>query len=110
MTDKNLAVWFWRNSQMEYETFEQEVDAARFAVCLNEYDNGSPVGVQFSDGRAFQVEHWKAFEDAQNEFDFSRAGRNELASNIRYREIVDPFNHRPVAVEENEPEWLGRKK
>lgn len=104
--NQGCALWFWRYFVMEFETFDYEIDAARYAASMAENEDGTPVGLQYSDGRKVKVEDWQAFKDAEKVF-------KEVAS-VRAaqpprptRLILNPFDLAPVRVDAGEPQWLG---
>jgi hypothetical protein len=95
---------------MEYELFRREVDAAKYAVCMVENDQGTPVGIQFSDGKTISLGDWLAYGAAAAEFMMAR--QSMLANPPKKREsrvIRDPFNDQLVKIDSEEPEWIGKK-
>lgn len=112
MTEKKwnqgCAVWFWRNFIMEYEIFDHEIDAARYAVALLENEEGAPVGLQYSDGRTVKVENWRAYEEAEKVYNAARNSRPPMAPPST-RIILNPFDGSPKRVDAGQPKWLGKE-
>lgn len=103
------ALWFWYNGGMEYELFQREVDAAKYAVCMVENEGGTPVGVQFSDGSTLRVEDWLAYKAAENEFMMARQSMLANPQKRESRVIRDPFNNQLVKIDSEKPQWIGKK-
>jgi hypothetical protein len=103
--EPTCALWYWRSHAMDYELFAAEEEAARYAIYLDEYDGGSPVGVQFADGRTVLVEEWPAIDQARNAV---RESGERPATPPAMRTIRDPFSSTDVQIEASEPDWLGR--
>lgn len=103
------ALWFWHNCGMEYELFQREVDAAKYAACMVQNEGGAPVGVQFSDGSTIRLDDWLAYEAAENEFMMARQSMLANPQKRESRVIRDPFNNQLVKIDSEEPQWIGKK-
>lgn len=106
--NQGCALWYWRHGAMDYEIYDSEEQAAKEAVGMEEYDHGSPVGLQFSDGRTVLAEDWQALKDAQKKFNESVRCR-QAAPTRATRLILNPFDGAPKRVDDSEPQWLGKK-
>lgn len=106
---QECALWYWRYQVVYYEICGSEADAARFAVATEEHGDGVPIGVQFPDGRTVRVNDWPAYDEAQRTFWAVDDASAEAARAERpTRQITDPFKGQQLAVDADEPSWLGK--
>lgn len=107
--DKPVALWYSRFMSADYEIYDDEAKAAKEAVSLEWYDQGSPMGIQFPDGRTIKVEDWDAYKEAYADFlARQNAKQNEPVRERETRRIVDPFEGLLVHIDSDEPVWLGK--
>lgn len=104
--NQGCALWFWRYMNIEYEIFDHEIEAAKFASTMEDNDFGSPVGLQYSDGRTVKVEDWQAFKDAQKTYELARKTMSPIPPRPT-RLILNPFDGAPKRIDAEEPKWLG---
>lgn len=115
MSDKKwnqgCALWYWHQGQMDYELWDSEEEAAKQAVFMVEYETGTPVGLQYSDGRTVLVEDWQALKAAQAKYDeeWQKRWSKPESEKRPTRVILNPFNGGPIRIDAEEPQWLGRK-
>lgn len=105
-----VAVWLMHYGAPDYELHETEQGAASYAASVEGQGAGSVLGAQFSDGRLVPVKHWKAYHaEGRRRREAEERQRAEYAARppTPTREIRDPFEHRPLQVEADEPAWLG---
>lgn len=103
------AVWYVAWHWPEYELFEDEQSAARFAANLEDNESGSVVGAQFSDGRLIEREEWAAYkaEDERRMQEWrERAAQAAVAQPALKRKIRPPFGLEEIEVGLGEPDWL----
>jgi hypothetical protein len=106
------ALWYYYNHTVTYEICTDEADAAEHAVYLQEYGEGMPIGVQFPDGRLAKMNTWPVYLKTYRAYQaVLNAERAELAAQpkVETRQILDPFDGKPVKVAVDEPAWLGRQ-
>jgi hypothetical protein len=102
------AVWYLDDhGYLNYDLFESEDSAANCAV---EYDgDGTVLGIQWSDGTAIPRGQWQAFTDAKHrERERWEQERNNQRPRVT-RLVSDPFKGSVIAIEVDEPEWLGER-
>ena len=111
MTEGQVALWYVRLIKPEYEFFDTEEAAAQQAVFMMEYEFGSPMGVQFSDGRRIKLEQWEAYQTARLRFEETIIGYRRsrvIRPKKTTRTIHDPFHGLTLHVDVDAPEWLGK--
>ena len=110
MTEKTVALWYDRYGQRCYSLYRTEDEAVRGAIGLEDWEEGWPVGIQFSDGRTLAREGWPAYWEARGRENqrAQDAVRQLLRQEPRpTRKILDPFDDQTVVVDADEPAWLG---
>lgn len=110
MTDEyTCAVWYMRYFNAYYELCDTEEEAARYAVFLRDDGGGSVMGVQFADGRTIPRSEWALMDEVEEQMHAEEAAQAAQQPPARpVRTVRDPFQGEPVAVEVDEPAWLGR--
>lgn len=111
MSEDTCAVWYWRHHSLDYDLYEDEQAAARFAASLEEWENGFVAGVQFSDGRLIKRDGWSAMREEERRRDQESDARMEAYKAVPptpKRKINPPFTDDPyMEIDAEEPEWLG---
>lgn len=106
---QECALWYWQHGAMAYALHDSEAEAAAAAAAMEEYEHGAPVGIQFPDGRLVRAAGWPAYREAQRAILAAARARHEAQPRPRpTRQVIDPFNGKPVSVDVDEPSWLGR--
>jgi len=102
-----VALWYMRSHSPGYELCVDEREAAGCAWAMQDSGSAAPLGVQFSDGRLIDADHWPLLDQVTREYhaaDEHRASEPEPPQ----RNICDPFGGRDLTVAESEPAWLGK--
>lgn len=105
-----VAVWLMRYGSPDYELHESEEDAASYAASVTDQGAGAVLGAQFADGRLIPVKHWKAYHTEgrrRREAEGRQRAEYAVQPPRPTRGIRDPFEHRQLEVEADEPAWLG---
>jgi hypothetical protein len=108
MTD--VALWYLRFHQPDYELYESEAKAADFAAWQDYQGECTILGVQFPDGRTLARKDWPEFGRAvqrQREKRQAETALDKMEPPPAMREARDPFEDRPLQIEVSEPSWLG---
>lgn len=103
------AVWYLDDhSQINYELFGAEKEAARVAVY---YDgDGTVLGLQLADGSTIPRNQWRMFADAKRRWlQAAQDRRDNPPPPTPTRPSQDPFEGCRIDIELSEPEWLGRQ-
>jgi len=105
-----VALWYWRHHAISFEIYDSERDAAGAAVYMEDYEQGSPIGIQFPDGRTVHLDDWPAYhEEEERRRAQEKADSAKRAATPRpTRKVLDPFEGRAVTVDDDEPVWLGK--
>jgi hypothetical protein len=113
-TMTECALWYWRHYAPSFDLCDDEQEAARRALHLEDDGQGAPVGVQFRDGRTVALADWPAYRAARDRRDAEHEERAKEAvaalKGRRTRQVVDPFEGTPLTIDADEPEWLGMPK
>jgi hypothetical protein len=118
MTKPTCAVWYIGDDEKKsatYELFDDEASAVKFAMEIEYEGYGSVSGIQFDDGRIFELADWKAYQEAAEERDESvREALREREYGPRTStycpltgQLVEAKRPQPGEDPEELPSWLG---
>lgn len=106
----DVALWYLRYGQPDYDLCDTEEEAARYGAYMAEDGGGSVLGAQFPDGRVIARDDWAAYALAvrqQEEEWRQQAAERRAAPPPVMRDARDPFEGKPLQIEVSEPAWLG---
>lgn len=110
-TMTECALWYWRHHAPSFDLCDDEQEAVRRALYLEDDGEGVPIGVQFRDGRTVEMADWAVYRAARDRRDADNQKRvKEMAAALKARptrQIVHPFDGKPLTIDADEPEWVG---
>ena len=106
-----VALWYWRYRQIDYELFDSEDEAATAAFYMEDDGRASVAGVQFADGRIIEQKKWTALNEATRQILAA-----ERADHIKRqaepprptRKVRAPFADRIIEIDVDSPPWIGQ--
>lgn len=119
MSEKTVALWYWRHYSLHYSLYDDEQKAAYSALYLEDSGEGLVEGIQFSDGRTLSrptpwkssLDWWPAYKaeyDRQRIHEEQTDAKRHAEPPRPTRVICAPFGLSELLnVDASEPEWLG---
>ena len=101
-----VALWYWRYRQMDYDLWDNEEMAAGIAAAMLDDGGGVPAGIQFPDGHLIPADEWDALAAARDQR--LRADQERVPEKPRpKRKIRAPFGGGGIEIDADGPQWLG---
>lgn len=105
-----VALWYWRHYQIDYDLFDSEEEAASVGVYMQDDGGCSVAGAQFADGRIIAVGQWPAWASAWERLlqaERQMQERRISALPRPARKVKAPFSGQVIEVDASEPAWIG---
>lgn len=114
MSDPTCALWYWSHGFMRVTLCDDENEAIDDGIAMQNHEQGSVAGIQWSDGNYIPVEQWEAFKAEDNRrFELMMEEAKAAATKPKpaTRTVQAPFDDGwTVEVSVDAPSWLGRQR